>query len=246
MYGIVKIGAIDCGEDEELCEEFTVYDVPKILVFTENLADDGDAFRGEKIDHKSISKFATDKMQNFVSVVTESNYESWIERDASKNKVLVFTERKTTAPLFKALSKQYKDKLVFGEVRKSEVALAEKFGIKNFPSWVVITDPFDYTSDTFNEEFKIDQLNKFLNKYAYSSPKVEKKLEVVELTHKKVKNQGICGKKSSNFCIIAFVDDNQDPLVKTLESLLVQYKSDPVTFAYIKKTEEPDIHKQFN
>lgn len=43
-----------------------------------------------------------------------------MDRDASKYKVLLFTERKTTAPIFKALSKQYKDKLLFGEVRKSE------------------------------------------------------------------------------------------------------------------------------
>jgi len=25
MYGIMSVGAIDCREDEELCEEFSVY-----------------------------------------------------------------------------------------------------------------------------------------------------------------------------------------------------------------------------
>lgn len=25
MYGIIKVGAIDCANDEELCEEFSVY-----------------------------------------------------------------------------------------------------------------------------------------------------------------------------------------------------------------------------
>ena len=62
-------------------------------------------------------------MQNFVSIVTDENYESFIQREPSKYKVLLFTERKTTAPLLKALSKQYKDKLLFGEVRKSEAQL---------------------------------------------------------------------------------------------------------------------------
>ena len=28
MYGITKIGAIDCQREEELCEEFSVYDIP--------------------------------------------------------------------------------------------------------------------------------------------------------------------------------------------------------------------------
>lgn len=25
MYGIIKVGAVDCQNDEELCEEFAVY-----------------------------------------------------------------------------------------------------------------------------------------------------------------------------------------------------------------------------
>jgi len=28
MYGIIKIGAIDCLSEEELCEEFSAYDIP--------------------------------------------------------------------------------------------------------------------------------------------------------------------------------------------------------------------------
>ena len=41
MYGIIKIGAVDCEEDEEVCEEFSVYSTPTILIFTENYSDDG-------------------------------------------------------------------------------------------------------------------------------------------------------------------------------------------------------------
>jgi len=116
MYGIIKVGAIDCNEDEELCEEFATYSVPTMMVFTENYSDDGEKYTG-KMDWSSISKFATQKMQSFVSIVTNENYDDFMKREPSKHKVLLFTERKTTAPLFKALSKQYKDKLLFGEVR---------------------------------------------------------------------------------------------------------------------------------
>jgi hypothetical protein len=67
-----------------------------------------------------IQKFATKKMQNFVQFVSDSNYESFISRDPENYKVLLFTERKSTAPLFKALSKKYKGKLNFGEVRNNQ------------------------------------------------------------------------------------------------------------------------------
>jgi len=36
MYGIIKVGAIDCTKEEELCEEFSVFDVPQLMIFTES------------------------------------------------------------------------------------------------------------------------------------------------------------------------------------------------------------------
>lgn len=58
LFGIVKFGAIDCEEDEELCEEFSVYSVPSIMVFTESYSDGGEIYKG-KLDWKSISSYAT-------------------------------------------------------------------------------------------------------------------------------------------------------------------------------------------
>jgi hypothetical protein len=81
--------------------------------------------------------------------------------------VLLFTERKTTAPIFKALSKQFKDKLLFGEVRKSEADLIQKFKVMTFPTLLAVTDPFTHEGETYSGELKIDRLTKFLNNYSY-------------------------------------------------------------------------------
>ena len=56
-------------------------------------------------------------MESFVSIVTNNNYDNFINEDLTKNKVLLFTNKKSTPPLFKALSKEYKGKLLFGIVR---------------------------------------------------------------------------------------------------------------------------------
>lgn len=48
MFGIIKVGAIDCFAEEELCEEFSVFDSPIIKIFTEKLSDDGVTFTGKK------------------------------------------------------------------------------------------------------------------------------------------------------------------------------------------------------
>jgi protein disulfide-isomerase A6 len=142
MFGILKVGAIDCMEEEELCEEFSVFENPVIKIFTENMHDDGDKFTGKK-EWKSISNAAAAKMQSFVSVVNNDNYNKFIDEQPSKNKVLLFTDRKNTAPLFKSLSKTYKDKLVFGEVKKDK-ELMEKFGIDKLPALLALHDGASY------------------------------------------------------------------------------------------------------
>lgn len=161
MYGIIKVGAVECEDDEELCEEFSVYSVPTIMIFQETYNDEGEKYEG-KLEWKSIGSFATSKMQNFVSIVTSETYDQFIKNQPSKYKVLLFTERKSTAPIFKALSKQFKEKLVFGEVRKSETELIQKYKVTQFPTILVITDPYEHTGDVFQKDIKIDLITKFL------------------------------------------------------------------------------------
>jgi hypothetical protein len=66
---------------------------------------------------------------------------------------------------------------LFGEVRKSEVELIQKFGVTKFPTLLVITDPNEFTSDMYEEDLRIDRMTKFLNKYSYQTVKYEKKVE---------------------------------------------------------------------
>ena len=69
----------------------------------------------------------------------------------------------------KSLSKTYKDKLTIGEVKKSEKELYEKYGIKDVPTLMVITDPYEYKGEVYDtKEMKIDQLKKFLSKEEFS------------------------------------------------------------------------------
>ena len=80
-------------------------------------------------------------MDSFVSIVTAQNYDSFIAEDTSKYKVLLFTNKKATPPLFKALSKDLKGKLIFGQVRDSEKDLLTKFKVTEFPTLMILTNP---------------------------------------------------------------------------------------------------------
>ena len=208
LYSIIKVGAIDCLNEEELCEEFSVYQVPSILIFSENFADDGEKYTGE-MDAASIMNAAAKKMQSFVSVVSEDNYDSFVERDrTSKHKIILFNAKKSTPTVIKALSKRYLDRLTFGEIKQNEEELVRKFGIESFPTILALTDPENYRGEKYEGEMNIEQLTKFIANYAYSTPKKPEITEFIELTEKKMNNKSnsLCGPKSSNICVIIFTD----------------------------------------
>jgi hypothetical protein len=47
MFGIIKVGAINCHVEEELCEEFSVFDTPTVKIFTESVSDEGQKHTGK-------------------------------------------------------------------------------------------------------------------------------------------------------------------------------------------------------
>lgn len=109
-------------------------------------------------------------MQSFVRTVGSANYDSFLKDEPLKNKILLFTDKKKTSPLFKSLSKTFKDKLSFGEVRQSEEqsGLFKQFSIDKNPTLLALTDPVNNKGEIYDTaEMKIDQLKKWLSNYAY-------------------------------------------------------------------------------
>ena len=190
----------------------------------------------------SIMNAATKRMQSFVSTVTESNYDSFVERDRNtKHKILLFTEKKSTPTVYKALSKKYLERLTFGEVKQASEELVKQFGIEKFPTIMALTDPENYTGEKYEGEMNIDQLTKFMGNFAYSTPKKIEITDFVELTEKKMMKGGansLCGPKSSNICVIIFTDGKDEVTVRAqldqLKLVIEDFSQDPVSFVYIK------------
>jgi len=96
-------------------------------------------------------------MQSFVSIVSNSNYDSFVDRDRwTKNKVMLFNDKKMTPSYYKAHSKKFLGKLDFAETRQSETELITKFGIDTFPTLLVLTDPEGFVGEKYTGEMKPD------------------------------------------------------------------------------------------
>lgn len=222
MYGIIKVGAINCGNEEELCEEFSAFEIPQILIFSESFNEDGERYRGN-LELNSLANAAAKKMQSFVSIVSEQNYDSFCERENKNHHVILFTDKKSTPAILKSLSKKYIKKLLIGEIRSSEPNLIQKFNIQQFPTLIVLTNCQDSQGEVYQGEFKVDQLSKFLDLYASKQVETEPNFEL--LTERKYKSNQLCGAKDSKLCFILFDPVDQD-YYEMLHSLPSKYRDE--------------------
>jgi len=72
--------------------------------------------------------------------------------------------------LYKALSKKYIERLNLGEVKQSSTELIKKFNIQKFPTIIALTLPENHEGEKYEGEMKVDQLQKFMSNFAYSTP----------------------------------------------------------------------------
>lgn len=212
------------------------------MVFNEQFSDEGEKYTGEMKAEK-IMGAASKRMQSFVSVVSETNYNNFIERERlTKNKVLLFTDKKTTPTMLKSFSKKYVSRLNLGEVRSSEEALIKKFGVTEFPTIMALTDPENMVGVKYEGDMKFDQVGKFMSQYAYATPKKPVVTEFSELTADKYNSGKLCGVKTSNVCVLIFTRDGDKNLLDMLKPAIGDLADESLSFVYVDETKEPEIH----
>jgi len=177
-------------------------------------------------------------MESYVSFVNDENYEVFIKENFDKQIVLTFTQKKQTPALLKSLSKDYKGKLVFGEVRDTSKKLIQKYKINKFPTMLVVTDGDIYEGIRYEGEMKKDPIKDFLREFAYTTNKLKRKTSstgVLQGLTPNVLQSGSCGANDNNLCLLAIVNKNSDykDLLKILSNLAAKYKEDPINFFYV-------------
>ena len=235
-YGIFKVAAVNCKWDEEICDEFSVRETPLIMYFLENIGKEEEIYRGNK-RWEDIFTFGSKNMESFVRVINSGNYEDFSsESNSNLNKVILFNPRKFTPPLFKALSKHFKGKLLFGEIRQSDQEMVNKFHIQQFPSIFVLTEPENYGGVLYDGPLKKDTLDKFLSQYAYLQVKKQMTAPVKEMNNDSYTKHKQCNDNDSNICVI-FIEKNNLFLSENdniiLNDLAKKYLNDPIRFYYV-------------
>ena len=247
-YGIFNFGAVNCKDDEEICEEYSVYSTPKIVYFPESANEVEEEYKGN-IDFQSIFKYGAKLMQNFVRVINKDNYNDFITSYPERYHVLLFTSKKTTPPLFKSLSKDYLNHLSFGEVRQTENELIKTFNVDKFPTLMVLTNYETNEVDVFKEDMKYDTIKKFLNKYGYKKMPENKEIKVRELNKNTYEKLGMCSSNDNKNIFFIFFINKEKPEndeLKNLENFATKFKDDHIKVFYLNVDKYKSIFKSFD
>jgi protein disulfide-isomerase A6 len=87
-------------------------------------------------------------------------------------KALLFTDKATTTPLYKALSIDFQDRMLFGEVKSSVKKAVNEFGVKTFPTLIVLTP--ESGAIAYDGKLKHKALYEFLDLHALPAPSNKK------------------------------------------------------------------------
>jgi protein disulfide-isomerase A6 len=254
LKGIVKVGAVDCDVEKELCGSFEVKGFPTLKIFPSKsvpVPKKKDAFHKVPEDYQggrtaaAIANFALTKLPSFVSSVTSANHDKFLGETLPK--AILFTNKDKTSDLYKALSIDYHHRFALGETKHTDKKLVEKYGITAFPTLLILAQEEGGEHIKFEGKLSHDSLSKFLEPHAVPIPKQEKKGKAESEPEPQpqpqrepetgeiflVKDQAFFDEKCVNkggLCALIFLDYNNfeqdeiDRYINILTSLGVQFK----------------------
>lgn len=170
--------------------------------------------------------------------------------------MLLFSNKATTSALYKALSTEFgDDRMLVGEVKKAEKDIVKAFGIKSYPTLLILT-PTDGVVQ-YTGKMKREPLYEFLEQYALPVSQAKQTSKAEASSEKKEKSkQGIqeikttkdfedhC-LKSGKICAIAIVnDDSREETVSMLKEF--NKSSDLFQFSWLKDKKASSIAKKLD
>ena len=243
--GLFNAGAVNCIKDEEICEEFEVSQTPSIIFFSEN-EKDYNKYEG-KIDFNSLFNYAAKRMSYYVNEITKEKLSDFFAKKPDKYHVILFTSKESTPSLYKALSKFFINKLIFGEVHKNQNELVELFKIKEFPTLMVMLDEEKNKYEIYKRKLDYESLKSYLGKFA-DKQKLTNVAKVKEINYNIYNTLGTCSeKKKKNICLI-YLTNYYKPIkkdIQLLEAIHDKYEKDHIKVFYLNYKKNKNIFKSF-
>lgn len=168
LKGMAKICALSCDDWPVFCEKNNVKTTPAIMMYPTNPMP---AYLYEgKMETKAVSGRIAKMMPDLSTILNSENLDTWLTTDATKPKVMLFSNKNKPPTIFKALSSEtvFKRTVKFGFVQESEADIVSKFKVKKFPSFVMQRGSKGETKEHYKGEMTFASLQEWINLFSES------------------------------------------------------------------------------
>lgn len=216
---MLRVGAVDCDDHAAICTKEGITEFPTYRIYPPYPAPTQDHTTGEtELDTDKIKKMSYKHIGDRTVQITAQNHDVFKDDNPGKPKVLLFTDKQKVPITFRALSTYFDKTLEFGMIKDDETALAAKYKVKKFPSFIILKqgekkplvydgDDYSYAAlfefiNVYSETFVFDQVEEAVESRA-SKPWLS---EPVPFLSKDSAND-LCLKKDGVLCVIYAVPD---------------------------------------
>jgi len=157
-------------------------------------------YQGER-SAKGIVNAVKDKVPNSVKRVNDKNLDEWLQENKDSAKAILFSDKGIVSATLRALAIDFAGLVSVAQIKKSEKAAVEKYGITEFPS-LILLQPGSEDPIKFDGKVEKEAMVKFLSQVAPPNPDCpppkEKKPKVKKDTKKESKSSSKFAKASAS------------------------------------------------
>mmetsp|Transcript_107012 Transcript_107012/g.301059 ORF Transcript_107012/g.301059 Transcript_107012/m.301059 type:complete len:510 (-) Transcript_107012:77-1606(-) len=234
--GITKIGTVNCMKQRSICRDNSITAFPSMRWYHENAQKDPEVVETDTTA-KLIGKYISHELPDYtVKITDKKSLRSWLDT-ASGPSVMLFTDKKSVPPLWKALSRQFN--------KRASLAVmlgCDKSGVFKSPlereyeiriPQIVMFDPLDATvSEVYKLEMKPPVLSLWFTKWIAKRKQAGPVATFKEWT-KEIYSAGTCAQTDSQFCFIWLKSGKNKALERALMDLAAKYRRDPIKFIWV-------------
>jgi len=168
LKGMAKITAINCEDWPVFRKDHEGTETPKIKLFPVNPMP-AYLYKG-KLEKGAISKAVSKMIQNLATDLTKDNVDAWLTSDATKPKVILFSNKDKVPTILKALSSEtvFRRSVKFGFCKQAEDTIVKRFGIKKFPTFLMLRGGKLEQKEQYKGEMNFREIYTWVNLYSES------------------------------------------------------------------------------
>lgn len=222
MNGMIRVTAVDCIENESLCEAEQVYHEETIPVIKVYSGGSAKRYVASDITAKQLVTFAFNTMSSHSSQLTAS------PRLTQRPRIILFTDKQDIPNMWKALSQRFHQSIDFYFARQSDKKLVKQFKVDSFPR--VIAEPIGSNEQqVYDGPMSFKSLIEWTRQFHNVDATVSNQLKLPELVDQSCLEM-YCLNGKASLCAILIASHSSPNFAKQVDTFaqIELLRSDPV------------------